>query len=238
MFKIAILMLMCMFSTITRADTIDFSGYTWNVWITEDTTQGMIAKNKSSAWVDEEGKLHLVADAVRAGCLAVEVATVNTFGDGAYSFDVAIPDVVSNWHKNLVLEVSSSDAGDNGEEGAGVRAVRAVATRDRGATLADQTLEVVQLPPEALNVARDLDDAAEIARSMRCCLMCAEKDPRHCHRALISDALLLRGAEVLHLFELNDVRRHIMSEGARLTAEGGVVYDSCVQMGLALHAPD
>lgn len=116
MFKIAILMLMCMFSTITRADTIDFSGYTWNVWITEDATQGMIAKSKSSAWVDEEGKLHLVADAVRAGCLAVEVATVNTFGDGAYSFDVAIPDVMNNWHKNLVLEVSSSDAGDNGEE--------------------------------------------------------------------------------------------------------------------------
>ena len=69
-------------------------------------------------------------------------------------------------------------------------------------------------------------------------LMCAEKDPRHCHRALISDALLLAGAEVLHLFELNDVRRHVMSEGARLTAEGGVVYDSSVQMGLSLNAPE
>ena len=69
-------------------------------------------------------------------------------------------------------------------------------------------------------------------------LMCAEKDPRHCHRALISDALLLAAAEVLHLFELNDVRRHVMSEGARLTAEGGVVYDSSVQMGLSLNAPE
>ena len=69
-------------------------------------------------------------------------------------------------------------------------------------------------------------------------LMCAEKDPRHCHRVFIADALLLAGVEVRHLLELNDVRRHVLSEGARLTEEGGVVYDSCVQMGLALGAPD
>lgn len=77
-----------------------------------------------------------------------------------------------------------------------------------------------------------------LAGSTPTALMCAEKDPRHCHRALIADALLLAGAEVRHLLDLNDVRRHVMSEGARMTPEGGVVYDTCVQMGLSLDSPD
>lgn len=83
-------------------------------------------------------------------------------------------------------------------------------------------------------IARLLDLAAATPTA----LMCAEKDPRHCHRAFIADAMLLAGAEVRHLLELNDVRRHVLSEGARLTPEGPVVYDACVQMGLALRGPD
>jgi uncharacterized protein (DUF488 family) len=68
--------------------------------------------------------------------------------------------------------------------------------------------------------------------------MCAERDPRHCHRVFIADALLLAGAEVLHLIDLHDVRRHAISEGARLAPDGSAVYDACVQMGLALREPD
>lgn len=113
MFKIAILAVLCFFNNVAHADTIDFSGYTWNVWTVEDNVQG---KTKSLAWVDEEGRLHLVADAVKAGCLPVEVSTINAFGDGTYSYDVSIPDVVNSWHTNLVLEVSSTDAGIESDE--------------------------------------------------------------------------------------------------------------------------
>ena len=64
--------------------------------------------------------------------------------------------------------------------------------------------------------------------------MCAETNPEHCHRSFISDALLARGVEVLHLMGPQDVRTHTLREGARLAPRGQVVYDACVQLGLAL----
>ncbi len=53
----------------------------------------------------------------------------------------------------------------------------------------------------ATNAFRDgLDDAAELARSMRCCLMCAEKDPMDCHRAiLVARHLAPKGFSIVHV---------------------------------------
>lgn len=89
---------------------------------------------------------------------------------------------------------------------------------------------------------REFNDAVarllKLAAAMPLVLMCAERDHRHCHRAFIADALLLAGAEVLHLVDLNDVRRHALSDGARLAADGTIVYDAGIQMGLALCQPD
>jgi uncharacterized protein (DUF488 family) len=89
---------------------------------------------------------------------------------------------------------------------------------------------------------REFNDAVarllKLAAETPLALMCAERDHRHCHRAFIADALLLAGAEVLHLVDLNDVRRHALSEGARLAADGTLVYDAGIQMGLALRQPD
>jgi uncharacterized protein (DUF488 family) len=64
--------------------------------------------------------------------------------------------------------------------------------------------------------------------------MCAETNPEHCHRSFIADALLARGVEVLHLMGPQDVRAHTLRAGARLDAHAHVVYDGCVQLGLAL----
>lgn len=45
-----------------------------------------------------------------------------------------------------------------------------------------------------------LDDAAELARSTRCCLMCAEKDPMDCHRAiLVARHLAPKGFSIAHV---------------------------------------
>lgn len=64
--------------------------------------------------------------------------------------------------------------------------------------------------------------------------MCAETNPEHCHRAFISDALAARGVEVLHLVGEGDVRAHRLRESARLTTDGHLVYDRCVQLAFTL----
>jgi uncharacterized protein (DUF488 family) len=46
-------------------------------------------------------------------------------------------------------------------------------------------------------------------------LMCAEKDPQHCHRKIISDHLLIRGIQVLHLIEEDKKQPHELHPNAR-----------------------
>lgn len=53
-------------------------------------------------------------------------------------------------------------------------------------------------------------------------IMCAEADPLHCHRRLISDALTLRGVEVRHIMRPGETRVHALTgfahvEGTRIT---------------------
>jgi len=55
-------------------------------------------------------------------------------------------------------------------------------------------------------------------------MLCAERDPAHCHRALIADYLLLQGARVLHLMAPGDVREHLLSAQARRES-AELVYD-------------
>ena len=55
-------------------------------------------------------------------------------------------------------------------------------------------------------------------------IMCAEKDPAHCHRSLIADYLVLHGARVLHLIEIGTVREHVLSPLLRRES-GRLVYD-------------
>jgi uncharacterized protein (DUF488 family) len=75
---------------------------------------------------------------------------------------------------------------------------------------------------------RDFRDALavliEMGNNYRVAVLCAEKQPEDCHRALLSDALLIRGLKVVHLI---DVAR---SETARLNPKARVdglkiVYD-------------
>lgn len=64
--------------------------------------------------------------------------------------------------------------------------------------------------------------------------MCAETNPEHCHRSFIADALTAHGVEVLHLMGVADVRAHRLRESARLTTDGHLVYDRCVQLAFTL----
>ncbi len=64
----------------------------------------------------------------------------------------------------------------------------------------------------------------ECASTHRTAVLCAEKDPRQCHRSLIADYLTVRGYDVRHLMAPGECHRHSLHPAAWL--EGyGLVYD-------------
>ena len=79
-----------------------------------------------------------------------------------------------------------------------------------------------------------IERLALAARSETLAFTCAEKEPLHCHRSFIADALLLRGVRVLHLHGTGDVRQHVMRPEARTNGNVSIVYDSGVQLGFGL----
>jgi uncharacterized protein (DUF488 family) len=55
-------------------------------------------------------------------------------------------------------------------------------------------------------------------------LMCAEANPRHCHRQLLSDALMIRGAEVIHILEAGESEFHRLHANVRQELDGQLIY--------------
>lgn len=65
-----------------------------------------------------------------------------------------------------------------------------------------------------------------LAGQQPCAMLCAEKDPAHCHRALIADYLTWRGARVVHLIAPGHMLTHrcdprARPDGERLVYDGG-----------------
>jgi uncharacterized protein (DUF488 family) len=67
------------------------------------------------------------------------------------------------------------------------------------------------------------DAVLDAARGQRVTIMCAEADPGQCHRRLIADALMARGAAVEHIIDMGSRRAHEMTPFARV-AHGDVSY--------------
>jgi len=63
----------------------------------------------------------------------------------------------------------------------------------------------------------------EDARGGRLAVACAEKDPANCHRQVLADALVARGARVLHVVDESEPRPHEPPSVARFT-DGSVSY--------------
>jgi uncharacterized protein (DUF488 family) len=55
-------------------------------------------------------------------------------------------------------------------------------------------------------------------------IMCAEVTPWRCHRQLISDAIVARGHQVLHILAQRKVERHVLNAMARIDTEGRLIY--------------
>lgn len=78
--------------------------------------------------------------------------------------------------------------------------------------------DYMQTPEFAENV----EWVADLARSERCVLMCAEAVPWRCHRSMIGDALLVRGVEVEDIIGPGARKPHRMTpfakvDGTRIT---------------------
>ena len=68
-----------------------------------------------------------------------------------------------------------------------------------------------------------LDWLLGLAATERAVIMCAESVPWRCHRSLIADALLARGAQVEHLMGPRKGKAHTLTPFAR-ASEGRVTY--------------
>lgn len=78
-----------------------------------------------------------------------------------------------------------------------------------------------------------IEELMQLAEKERPAIMCAERLPWQCHRYLISDFLVMRGLEVMHLIAPGSARPHVLNPIARV--EGGtLVYDRTSQMDLGL----
>lgn len=78
---------------------------------------------------------------------------------------------------------------------------------------------------------------AEARAGRRLALMCAETLWWRCHRRLIADALVARGAEVVHLIGPGARAVHALHPAARLDDAGRLIYDRGTQAALPLGDP-
>ena len=77
-----------------------------------------------------------------------------------------------------------------------------------------------------------LERLQRLALERRTAVMCAEAHPSRCHRQLISDALHVRGWQVLHVLADHRIQPHSLSAHARVTGEGQLSYPGPAQLEL------
>jgi uncharacterized protein (DUF488 family) len=53
-----------------------------------------------------------------------------------------------------------------------------------------------------------------LGEEKRTAFMCAEADPKKCHRSMIADALTVRGCEVIHILGIDGTETHRLPHGA------------------------
>ena len=80
---------------------------------------------------------------------------------------------------------------------------------------------------------RAAQQLVNLARRAPLVILCAEKQPEHCHRALIADYLTLQGHRVLHLIDETVTEEHLLNRHARRES-ARLVYDRLATKQLAL----
>ncbi|MGH9377186.1 MAG: DUF488 family protein [Terriglobia bacterium] len=75
-----------------------------------------------------------------------------------------------------------------------------------------------------------LERLSKLAAARPTAIMCAEAVPWRCHRSLIADALLVRGARVEHIISGKRAQAHSLSPFARIEG-GGITYPATTETG-------
>lgn len=119
-------------------------------------------------------------------------------------------------------------------EGEALGGMRRPVPGSRHIALTDPTLRGYADHMDSAVFKAGIERLAAMARLDTLAFMCAEKEPLHCHRSFIADALMLRGVRVLHLYAAGDVRQHSLRPEAQAVDEQHIVYDKGVQLGFAL----
>ena len=83
-------------------------------------------------------------------------------------------------------------------------------------------------------VSRAIEQLEGLARDGPVVLLCAERDPMHCHRSLVADRLLLSGHRVDHLVGIDASVTHALRPEARKIGDR-VIYDRGATSPLPLH---
>ncbi len=107
-------------------------------------------------------------------------------------------------------------------EAIALSAVTASATQRTSLTVAARRIPFEKASPRK-GVAHSPRALGATAQSA-CAILCAERDPAHCHRALIADFLTLQGMRVVHLLAPGETREHVLSPEARRES-AALVYD-------------
>jgi uncharacterized protein (DUF488 family) len=68
------------------------------------------------------------------------------------------------------------------------------------------------------------DQLMQDAEATTSAIMCAEAVPWQCHRNLLSDALVARGHEVIHILGRTQTQPHVLNETANVAPDGTVTY--------------
>lgn len=71
--------------------------------------------------------------------------------------------------------------------------------------------------------AKGLARLETLASARRVAYMCSERNPRSCHRKILSDALMARGWNVHHILDAAPAEEHKITMGARVV-DGGLLY--------------
>lgn len=83
---------------------------------------------------------------------------------------------------------------------------------------------------------RAVSQVVNLAARSPTAILCAERDPRQCHRALIADYLILQGMRVVHLLASGASHEHLLSPQARRES-AALIYDRQATAELDLGGP-
>jgi len=129
------------------------------------------------------------------------------------------------WFGRRTLDATLAGAGITyhwlGEGLGGLRAASGAPEDSRNAALRDASLRAYADAFSEERFLRDLSTLEGLAEAAPTAMLCAERDWRRCHRQLLADLLVVRGAEVVHLLDEQRSEPHALHEWAR-------VEDRCV----------